>query len=146
MVGPLPALALLAVITAISAVPPSLEARSIPQELRAVADDWVAEREDNICGLSDLRALSDPARVDYDHLWDATPEVKKMKREGIDPESAEGISLQQKATDRIREACDEVREDEDHCSVWKEIRHEDGRRIADITKKVGKKFPDDLDD
>ena len=110
----------------------------------AVEDTWVANAADNICGLSDLRQVSDPAKVDYPELWGKTPEIRKMKDEDIDPDSAEGIQLQQEATDRIREACDEVREDEGYCSVWKRISHDDGRRIADITDAVAKLFPDSL--
>lgn len=108
------------------------------------AADWIADEDDNVCGLSDLRALSDPAKVDYDRLWDATPEIKKLKRDGIDPDSAAGIQLREEATDRIHEACKEIMEDDGHCSVWKKIRHRDGRSIEDITDDVEKKFPDDL--
>ncbi len=104
------------------------------------ASDWIADSDDHICGLSSLRALSNPAKVSYSKLWDATPEIKRMIREGIDPESAEGIQLQQEATDRILEACKSVSDDQDHCSVWKAISHEDGRKIPDITKKVKATF------
>ena len=108
---------------------------------RSVASDWIADSDDHICGLSSLRALSDPATVDYPVLWGATPEIKKMKRDGIDPGSAEGIQLQQEATDRILEACKSVQDDRSHCSVWKAIEHKDGRTIPDITKKVEATFP-----
>lgn len=107
----------------------------------SVASDWIADSDDHICGLSSLRALSDPAVVDYPVLWKATPEIKKMERDGIDPGSAEGIQLQQEATDRILEACKSVQDDRSHCSVWKAIEHKDGRKIPDITKKVKAKFP-----
>ena len=105
-----------------------------------VASDWVANDDDHICGLSALRALSDPAKVDYPELWEATPEIKRMKDEAIDPDSAEGIQLQQAAKDRILDACKSVQNARNHCSVWKAIEHEDGRSIPDITKKVKAKF------
>ena len=104
------------------------------------SSDWIADSDDHICGLSSLRALSYPAKVNYSKLWDATPEIKRMIREGIDPDSAEGIQLQQDATDRILKACKSVSDDQDHCSVWKAISHEDGRKIPDITKKVKATF------
>ena len=106
------------------------------EDAAAVEGSWVANAADNICGLSDLRQVSDPAKVDYPELWDATPEIRKMKDEDIDPGSAEGIQLQQEATDRIREACDEVREDEGYCSVWKRISHKDARSVDEVTGEV----------
>lgn len=109
---------------------------------RSIASDWIADSDDHICGLSSLRALSDPAKVDYSVLWDATPEIKEMKRDGIDPGSAEGIQLQQKAKRRILKACKSVQDDRSNCSVWKAIKHKDGRTISDITEKVKAKFPE----
>lgn len=133
---------LLQLLGALASVP-ALAAPQPSPAAQALASDWVADAPDNICGLSDLRSLSDPAKVDYPRLWDATPEIKKLKKDGIDPKSAEGIALQEKATDRIRKACDDVRKDKNHCSVWKRIRHKDGRTIPDISEAVLKKFPDD---
>lgn len=97
---------------------------------------WVVDRADNICGLDDARMLSKPAKVDYEALLSATPEMKKMKDDKVDPNSSEGIQLRQKAVDRIRTAADKVRQAEGHCSVWKDVRHTDGRVIADITTLV----------
>ena len=104
--------------------------------------DWKAESEDHVCGLSSLRKLSNPAVVDYDDLWDATPEIIELTENEIDPDSAEGIRLQKLATDRIFAACEEVMKDESHCSIWKEISHADERAIPDLTELVKEKFPD----
>ncbi len=142
MLGPIAFLVVLSTFSSTADAPePGVVSRTSPSSTSAPDSDWIVEEADNICGLSDPRALSEPAKVDYGQVWDATPEIKKLKRDGIDPQSPAGISLQQKATDRIREACDDVREAEGHCSVWKKIRHKDGRKIADITKEVEKKFP-----
>jgi hypothetical protein len=46
---------------------------------------WIVDRADNICGLDDPRMLSKPARVDYDALLAATPEMRRIKDDKIDP-------------------------------------------------------------
>ena len=97
---------------------------------------WIIDRADNICGLDDPKMLSQPARVDYELLLRATPEMKKVRDDKIDPNSSEGIQLRQAAVDRVRRACERVRTTAGHCSVWKEIRHGDGRIVADVTEQV----------
>jgi hypothetical protein len=97
---------------------------------------WVVDRADNICGLDDAKMLSKPAKVDYDALLKATTEMKKIRDDKIDSSSPEGIRLRQAAVDRVRSAADKVRVAEGYCSVWKEIRHQDGRTIPDITDLV----------
>jgi hypothetical protein len=97
---------------------------------------WICDRSDNICGLDDPRMLSKPCKVDYDALLKATPEMKKIANDKIDPNSSEGINLRQKAVDRIRDKAEAVRTANGYCSVWKTIRHQDGRNIPDITDLV----------
>ena len=97
---------------------------------------WVVDRSDNICGLDDPRMLSRPAKVDYEALLGATPEIKKLRDDKVDPNSSEGIQLRQKAVDRVRNAADKVRSTEGYCSVWKQIRHQDGRVVPDVTDLV----------
>ena len=104
-------------------------------ELEAGAK-WIVDRADNICGLDDAKMLSKPAKVDYDALLKATSEMKKIRDDKIDPSSPEGIRLRQAAVDRVRGAADKVRVAEGYCSVWKQIRHQDGRAIPDITDLV----------
>lgn len=106
----------------------------------AFAKDWVLKSADNICGLKDANQLSNPAVIDYDAALAATPEMKKIKDQKIDPNSPEGIRLSNAAVDRLTKACEEIRTQLGHCSVWKEIRHKDGRVIADITDKVKAQF------
>lgn len=40
------------------------------------AIEWVADAEDNICGLSDLRMIRQPGVVDWIALMDSTSEIK----------------------------------------------------------------------
>lgn len=106
----------------------------------AVASGWIVRSEDSLCGLDDAKKLSNPGKVRYSELRAATPEIKKMKDKNIDPSSPEGIQLKQAAVDRIRTAADAVRGERGHCSVWKKIRHRDGRTITDLTDLVKKRF------
>jgi hypothetical protein len=97
---------------------------------------WRAQPQDNICGLRDLAQLSSPAKVDFERCLVATPELKRMKKEGIRPQSPEGIQLRTEAVDRVTRAANLVREAGGYCSVWKAIEHQDGRRIPDLTSRV----------
>jgi hypothetical protein len=97
---------------------------------------WIVRSEDNVCGLVDARMLSCPAVVAYEHALEATPEVRRMRRDGIDSRSARGIALLARAADRVRAAAEIERILQGHCSVWKAIRHRDGRAIPDLTPAI----------
>jgi len=97
---------------------------------------WIVRAADNICGLRDANQLSNPAKLNYKRCLAATPELKKMKDEGIAPESPEGIQLTNAAATRVGTAANTVRKAGGFCSVWKEISHADGRSISDITARV----------
>jgi hypothetical protein len=101
-----------------------------------LAEKWIVESANNICGLSDAKMLSRPCKVEYDTLLRATPEMKRIRDEKIEESSSEGIQLRQAAVDRIRNAAERVRQAQGHCSVWKQIRHTDGRAIPDVTELV----------
>jgi hypothetical protein len=101
---------------------------------------WVADEDDNICGIRDLRKVSNPAKVDYDDLWDATPQIQAMKQKRIDPDSTEGLALRNQARTLITKTCELVRQVRGHCGVWKVIRNEDGRIVPDITAQVKARF------
>ncbi len=109
-------------------------------ENAVVAKDWIARTSDNICGLKDLNQLSNPALVDFEALLAATPEMKEMKDKQISPSSPEGIRLANAAADRVTKACETVRSNLGYCSVWKQIKHRDGRVIVDITNQVKAQF------
>lgn len=118
----------------------SIPARSLPTPRAsfetAIASGWICDRADSICGLDDPKMLSKPAKVDYDALYKATSEYKKIRDEKIDPNSSEGIQLRQRAVDRIREKTESIRSQNGYCSAWKSIRHQDGRTVPDITDQV----------
>jgi hypothetical protein len=97
---------------------------------------FVVEKSDSICGIDEPRAITKPARVDYESLLGSTPEVRRMKKRKIDRDSAEGIRLLSLARRKVLSACEQVRSSEGYDSVWKEIKRRDQRAVADITKKV----------
>jgi hypothetical protein len=101
---------------------------------------WIAEKDDNICGIFDLKKISNPAKVDYDELLASTEEMKKLKQDKIDPESPKGKQLRKAAADSVTKASETVRKTRGNCSVWKAIRHRDGRVIADLTRYVKEKL------
>jgi hypothetical protein len=105
-----------------------------------LADGWVAEDDDNICGIKDLKKVSNPAKVDYDDLWDATPQIRQMKEKKIDPESTEGKALRSQAKTLITKSCELVRAAKSYCGVWKTIKNQDGRKVPDLTDDVKEKF------
>ena len=117
---------------------PAIQAESALGEVvvQASGSGWVVNKSDNICGLDDARMLSNPAKVDYRRLLSATPEMKKIKNDGIDLNSSKGIQLRTAAVDRVRRACNTVQQSNGHCSVWKTVRHRDGRSIPDVTSTV----------
>lgn len=100
------------------------------------ARDWIVKAENNICGLSDAGQLSNPVVVDFAVLLEATPEYKKMKDQKISATSPEGIKLNNEAVNRIAVQCESIRASNGYCSVWKEIKHKDGRVVTDVTDKV----------
>ncbi len=105
-----------------------------------VEEKWIADKDDNICGISDVRKISSPGVVDYDKLWDATPEIKKLKKDGIDPNSAEGKALRNKAKTRITKSCQKIQDNKGLCGVWKKITHTGTKKATDITAAVKKLF------
>lgn len=121
-----------------AAVP--LAAEGSAPRVALFAKDWIVKAADSICGLKDANQLSNPAVVDYESALAATPEMKQIRDHKIDPNSPEGIRLTNAAVDRVTKACETIRSQFSHCSVWKEIRHRDGRAITDITDKVKAQF------
>jgi hypothetical protein len=108
-----------------------VEAAAVP-----LGRDWIVRASDNVCGLRDANQLTRPARIDFDACLAATPEMKKMESQGIDPKSAEGIQLRSAAVTRLTQAAESTRSARGYCSVWKEIRHKDGRAVDDLTSQV----------
>ena len=98
--------------------------------------DWVARAVDSICGLRDVNQVSNPATVDFQACLDATPEMKKARQDKIGLDTPEGIRLLNEATNRVTDACEVVRSSNGYCSVWKAIKHKDGRAVSDVTELV----------
>lgn len=120
---------------------PALEVgRSPLATVGSAVPGWIAREADNICGISSLKRVTNPARVSYEVLLDATPQVREMKRKGVDPDSAEGQALRKDARTLITKASELVRKANGYCSVWKAIHHTDGRAIPDITALVLQRF------
>lgn len=107
---------------------------------QALGTDWIVSSGDNVCGVSDARQISNPARVSYNSLLGDTPELKEMKKKGIDKDSPEGQILHNKGVDRVRKAANTVMTDKSHCSVWKTIRSRKGASVPDITEAVRAKL------
>ena len=102
--------------------------------------DWVVSSGDNVCGVSDARQISNPAKVSYRSLLGDTPELKEMKKKGISKDSPEGQILHNKGVDRVRKAAKKVMTEKSHCSVWKAITSKSGKRVPDITESVRAKL------
>jgi len=102
----------------------------------APSTGWILNAADNICGLREPRKLSNPATIDWPTLLDETPEMERIQREGIDPETPVGIQLRQRAMERLTRHCKAEMDAQGHCSVWRAISHQDGRAISVITAAV----------
>ena len=117
------------------AAPPTSDSGGV-QGAEVASADWVVKAEDNVCGVSNARQITFPAKVRYDALMRATPEMKEMKSKGIDKNSPRGIRLVSDAKARILTAAKAVMSDNGHCSVWKKILHKRGTSATDITDAV----------
>ena len=113
-----------------------LQASEQGEILETYVGHWIADSADNLCGTQRLDKLSNPALVRFDELFEATPEVREMHRKGIARDSAQGQVLGHKAKTRVIKACERLRKAGHHCSVWRAIRHEDGRCVPDLTRSV----------
>lgn len=111
------------------------------QQPAPVPDDgrgtpYIVDKSDNICGIDEPRAITNPAKVDVDALLASTPEVRQIKKKKITLDSAEGIHLMTKARRKVLAACEAVCTAEGHCSIWKKIERRDQRPVEDITLKA----------
>lgn len=116
------------------------EEATSPAEDDGRGTPYVVDKTDNICGIDEPRAITNPAKVDYQALLDETPEVKEIKRRKIDPDSAKGIELMTKARRRVLAACEKVRSAKSHCSIWKKIKRRDKQDVSDVTDEVKKEI------
>ena len=109
------------------------------------AIEWVAEAEDNICGVKELRMVRQPGVVDWGALMDSTAEMVKLKREGIKKDSPEGVLLITRAESKCRTACFKQMRKTKVDSMWKRITHksklpwEQTDAVIDIIKNEQRK-------
>jgi len=94
------------------------------------------DKSDNLCGVSEARQLTVPAKVSYTKLLHATSEYKELVRKKLDPNSAKGIALMARAKTRVIDACEVARANGAYCSIWKKIARRDGGIIPDVTQEV----------
>lgn len=83
-----------------------------------------------------------PATIDLEKVKAATEQWQKIEADGIDPDSARGKQLIQEMNKVIREAVKTVARDEcrDLVVREKDITDDQGREVADLTKKVVEKI------
>lgn len=117
-----------------AAVPAGLENEPTRQLIEEV--DWIIEAGDSICGVREARQIKKPGVVDFDYLVGLTAEAKKIKRDKIDPNSAEGIRLMNLAKSNVRDACSAIMKRQGYDSVWKKISSRKGAQIEDVTAYV----------
>lgn len=84
---------------------------------------WIATPSDNICGVKEPRMVKQPGVVNWQQLMDSTPEMKKMKKEGIKRDSPKGAQLISEAESRCKRACVKQMRAARVDSMWKSISH-----------------------
>ena len=119
-----------------------------PGTVADIVDDgrgtpYVVDKADSICGIDEPRAITSPAKVNYDAVLAATDEVRTLKRRRIDPDSAKGIKLMTEARRKVLAACEVLRSDEGYCSIWKDISRRDKTPVDDVTEKIKAKLAED---
>lgn len=105
-----------------------------------LGSDWVVKTSNSVVGVSQARQITNPAKVDYEKLMKATPEMKTLRKEGIEKTSARGQTLVTAAQSRIRRVSRTVMTEKGHCSVWKKISHKKGKAVTDLTETIKKKL------
>ncbi len=132
------AIAQLGLVACIALPTPASAAWTAP--LRMDSDtgqvEWVIQAEDSVCGVVEARQIRKPAKVDFDRLVDLTPEGKKIKKDRIDPDSAKGVRLMNRAKSRVRDASAIIMKRQGYDSVWKDISSKKGTYITDLTAYV----------
>lgn len=105
-----------------------------------MGSDWTVKTEDSVVGVSAARQITNPAKVNYSKLLKATPEMKEIKKDGIDKNSAQGLVLVSKAKARVARVSREIMTAKGYCSVWKKISHKKEQAVTDITALVKAKL------
>ena len=112
----------LALVLAISlsCFPPIMHKTFMVSELDS---GWIATPADNVCGVKEPRMVKQPGVVNWRQLMDSTPEMIKMKKEGIKRDSPKGAQLISEAESRCKRACVKQMRVASVDSMWKNISH-----------------------
>jgi len=106
---------------------------------------WIATPADNVCGVKEPRMVKQPGVVNWKQLMDNTPEMKKMKKEGIKKDSPKGAQLISEAESRCKRACVKQMRVAKVDSMWKNITHvskapwDQTHAVITLMKNEGKK-------
>ncbi len=104
--------------------------------LAQAVHNWIADEGQNLCGISRLKRVTNPAKVNYDALMHATPQMVEMRGKGIKPDSIEGKTLREAARKLIVTKAQIVQREGGFDGIWKAIAHRDKRVISDVTARV----------
>jgi hypothetical protein len=96
---------------------------------------WVAQPEDNVCGINNVQNVQNPAIINWEGTMNSTKEIKTLKKHKIDRNSARGKVLIAEATSKVARASNFVMKKSRVDSVWKKITHPT-RKALDITNRV----------
>ena len=107
----------------------------VPLLMSFFSAGYTASPSDNICGMTSVDKLFNPAMVDFALVMSETPEVKEMKRENISRKTPKGKILFSQAMQRITKECVDIMRGYSYCSVWKKIKHPT-KKIDNITKQI----------
>ena len=126
----------LSLVALLGAALPVRPVEGLQRQSLTVDVDWDVEAEDSISGVREARQIKKPAVVDFDYLVGLTPEAKKIKRDKIDPNSAEGVRLMNQAKSKVRDSCSAIMKRQGYDSIWKKISSRKGVAIDDVTAYV----------
>jgi len=106
--------------------------------LAATASAQVSLKKKAVVYVGSAANTSAPATVVEKKVRAATPEWKKIKSDGIDPDSARGKQLITRMNQRIRKAVKAVADSESRDLVTrkKDMRDDRGREVVDLTDLV----------
>ena len=127
---------ILSLMTILGAALPARPVYELERQFLVEDVDWDVEAEDSISGVREARQIKKPAVVDFDYLVGLTPEAKKVKKDKIDPNSAEGVRLMNQAKSKVRDSCSAIMKRQGYDSIWKKISSRKGVAIDDVTAYV----------
>jgi len=119
-----------------SATPADAPASQLSDAGSVLVHDWIAHKDANICGISKLKRVTNPALVDYETVMAATPQMIEIRERDIDPDSVQGRSLREAARSLLCSKAQLVQKEGGYDGIWKSIKNRDGRAIDDVSDEV----------